>query len=247
MYRVPASHRSCDKFLVMHLKVTKGVERGKVPHLFFVFWHSTPTLRTLPPGRQQDDNPPDADGWISHWEELLISSFFFRRFTPSSRSPETEASAGRPSCSVSDKRGILVGDKWRSRARVVRVRGEQPRRGPEGSEGMSKVMCEEDEERLDPAPRGSTTQMALRGNKRGSWCCGAGRGMGTTTPECKWHLQTTSPTLMKLYHPAQSIIIREESCPTGTIKRFVFWMPVGSSCLLIFHGAPGRKSTLRYR
>lgn len=46
-------------------------------------------------------------------------------------------------------------------------------------------MCEEDEERLDPAPRGSTTQMALRGNKRGTWCCGAGRGMGTTAPECK--------------------------------------------------------------
>lgn len=37
MYRAPASHRSCDKFLVIHLKVTKGVEKGKVPHLFFVF------------------------------------------------------------------------------------------------------------------------------------------------------------------------------------------------------------------
>ena len=46
---------------------------------------------------------------------------------------------------------------------MVRVRGEQPRREPEGSEGMSEVMCEEDEERLDPAPRGSTTQMGAGG------------------------------------------------------------------------------------
>lgn len=68
---------------------------------------------------------------------------------------------------------------------MVRVRGEQPRREPEGSEGMSEVMCEEDEERLDPAPRVAQHRWALGGNKRGSRCCGAGRGMGTTTPECK--------------------------------------------------------------
>lgn len=42
---------------------------------------------------------------------------------------------------------------------MVKVRGEQPRGGPEGSESMSEVMCEEDEERLDRAPRGTTTQM----------------------------------------------------------------------------------------
>lgn len=66
---------------------------------------------------------------------------------------------------------------------MVRVRGEQLWRGPEGSEGMSEVACEEDEERLDRAPRGTTTQMSMRANKRGSWCHGAGQGMGTTTTE----------------------------------------------------------------
>lgn len=50
------------------------------------------------------------------------------------------------------------------------VCGEHPWRGPEGSGGMSEVMREEDEERLDLAPRGSTTQMALSGGKRGSRC-----------------------------------------------------------------------------
>ncbi|TKS72439.1 hypothetical protein D9C73_006513 [Collichthys lucidus] len=39
-----------------------------------------------------------------------------------------------------------------SRARVVWVHGEQPRRDPKRSQGMSEVMCEEDEERLDLAP-----------------------------------------------------------------------------------------------
>lgn len=66
---------------------------------------------------------------------------------------------------------------------MVRAHGEQPRRGPEGSEDMSEVMCEEDEERLGPASRGTTTQMAMRGNKRGSWCRGAGHGMGITSAE----------------------------------------------------------------
>lgn len=35
---------------------------------------------------------------------------------------------------------------------MVRVHGEHPWRGPGGSEGMSEVICEEDEERLDLAP-----------------------------------------------------------------------------------------------
>lgn len=41
------------------------------------------------------------------------------------------------------------------------VRREQPWRDSAGSEGMSEVRSEEDEEREDPAPRGTTTQMAM--------------------------------------------------------------------------------------
>lgn len=35
-----------------------------------------------------------------------------------------------------------------------------------GSEAMSEVMRGQDEERAGRAPRGTTTQMAMRGNKR---------------------------------------------------------------------------------
>lgn len=49
---------------------------------------------------------------------------------------------------------------------MVRVHGEQPWRGSEGSQGMSEVMRGEDEERLGRAPRGTPTQMVMRGNKK---------------------------------------------------------------------------------
>lgn len=63
---------------------------------------------------------------------------------------------------------------------MVRDHGEPPRGSLSGSEGGSEVMGGKDEERLGRAPRGTTTQMAMWGNKRGSWCCDAGGGMGTT-------------------------------------------------------------------
>lgn len=43
---------------------------------------------------------------------------------------------------------------------------EQPCSAPGGSEGMSEVMREEDEERLCRAHQGTTTQMVMKGNKR---------------------------------------------------------------------------------
>lgn len=64
---------------------------------------------------------------------------------------------------------------------MVRVRGEQPQRASQESEGMSEVMCEEDEERLGRAPRGTTTQMATGGNKSGSGYRSAGQSMGTAS------------------------------------------------------------------
>lgn len=146
-------------------------------HLIFVYcsdYNHFPHFG-LAASRQQDDNPP-----------ALTDKFFFFFCNPSLHlhfpQRERDQSVFEPSCSESDIQGFLVGDKWWSRARVVWVHGEQPWRDPKRSQGMSEVMCEEDEERLDLAPWGTTTQMAMRGNQRGSWCCrGAGQGMGTTT------------------------------------------------------------------
>jgi len=48
--------------------------------------------------------------------------------------------------------------------------GNNPGEAFRGQEGKSEVLGEEDEERLGRASRGTTTQMAMMGNKRGSCC-----------------------------------------------------------------------------
>ena len=115
---------------------TKGGERQSSAFILCMFLggYSIPAfLPWLLADKRTTTPPAMMDQSHSKWNFWYLPPLLLP-FTQSSYSLERWEPTG-PSCSVSDKLGFLVGDKWRSRAQLVRVHGEQPLWGQRACQG----------------------------------------------------------------------------------------------------------------
>lgn len=149
----------------------------------FLWWYSPPKLWSCPwpTARRQ---PPSADGWSSHQAELLIFLFPFPTVYSILIFSRERLGQAWPSCSVSDKSGFLMGDKWRSRAQVVRVHGNNPGealRGRRACQRSPVKKMKRDCVKLIEVPQHRWWWGVIRD---GTWFGGAAQGMGTAKIKC---------------------------------------------------------------